>query len=77
MKGFSVFQKGVHRIPTLALYKSLLKISSTLSVDAGLGDLVQKRIRKQFRKYKTMFSPKVVKEQLIYAYDVQTFSNID
>lgn len=71
MKGFSIFQKGVHRIPTLALYKSLLKISSNLSVDADLGDLIQKRIRRQFRKYKSTFSPKLVKQQLIYAYDVQ------
>jgi hypothetical protein len=72
MQGFNVFQKGVHRIPTLALYKSLLKLSSDPVLDGALSARVQKKVRCEFRKNKKCYSPRLVKGYLIQAFEVYT-----
>jgi hypothetical protein len=70
MKGFSVFQKGVHRIPTLALYKSLLKLSSHPILDGALSARVKRKVRSEFRRNTKCYSPRLVKGYLIQAFEV-------
>jgi hypothetical protein len=70
MKGFHVFRKGVHRIPTLALYRSLLKLSSHPSLDTELSRRVGQKVRLEFRKNRKCYSPRLVKGFLIQAFDV-------
>lgn len=70
MKGFNVFQKGVHRIPTLALYKSLLKLAANPSLDAELLQRVGKKVRYEFRRNRKCYSPRLVKGSLIQAFEV-------
>jgi hypothetical protein len=70
-KKFNIFQKGVHRKPTLILYKSLLKTSLSLSaIPNNPSAQVIQEIRKQFRKNRYSESPKLVKKYLITAYEV-------
>ena len=64
---FTIFQKAVHRIPTLALYKSLLKLSSSLEVD--LASRIKNKVRREFRK-NGIWSPRIVKYNLIRAFKV-------
>ena len=75
MKGFNVFQRGVHRLPTLALYKSLLKLSSNSSLDTELSSRIGTRVRHEFRKNRKCYSPRLVKGYLIQAFEVRTSIN--
>jgi hypothetical protein len=65
-----VFQKGVHRIPTLALYKSLLKLSSSSSLEIDLSKRIQKEIRNGFQENKFSNSARTIKHLLIKAFTV-------
>jgi len=67
-----VFQKGVHRIPTLALYKSLLKLSSSSSLDIDLSKRIQKKIRNGFQENKSCKSARSIKHLLIKAFTIHT-----
>lgn len=70
MKGFNVFQKAVHRVPTLALYRSLLKLSAHSSIDSELSSRVAQKVRFEFRKNRKCYSPRLVKGYLIQAFEV-------
>jgi Complex 1 protein (LYR family) len=65
-----VFEKSAHTKPVLALYKSLLKLSSNKSLDPVLTARLQRRIRNGFRKNQKIFSARLVKTNLINAFNV-------
>jgi Complex 1 protein (LYR family) len=65
-----VFEKSAHTKPVLALYKSLLKISSNKSLDPVLSTRLQRRIRNGFRKNQKILSARLVKTNLITAFNV-------
>jgi hypothetical protein len=66
-----VFEKSAHTKPVLALYKSLLKLSSNKSLDPVLTARLQRRIRNGFRKNQKIFSARLVKTNLINAFNVR------
>jgi len=69
--GLRVFEKSVHRRPVLALYKSLLKLSSSKTLDRELSGRLQAQIRQRFRKNKKWFSARLVKGWLVDAFNVR------
>ena len=74
-----IFQKSIHTRPTLSLYKSLLKLTSKISIPQHEEDLRRRifgAIRRRFRLNKNCYSPRLVKHQLVNAFEVPSFSNI-
>jgi len=69
---FTIFQKSVHRKPVLAIYKSLLKLSSSPILGEPLSTRLRYQIRTEFRRNK-LWSARLVKHQLIKAFKVIPF----
>lgn len=68
---FGIFRRAAHRIPTLALYKSLLRISSSPSLQPDLSQRIRDLIRTSFRrKSNKLYAPARVKRNLVRAYEV-------
>ena len=72
--GLSVLEKSVHRRPVLALYRSLLKLSSSKALDPELSGRLRVQIRQRFRKNQKWFSARLVKGGLMDAFNVRPLS---
>ena len=66
----NVFQRSVHRLPTLALYRSLLRLAKSNDLDAELRSRIRGCVRKQFRLKKKMYSVRIIQHGLVNAFKV-------